>query len=695
MQPTGQNGELTIVPSMTKTGRVHNKQFRGLGHRPGARDAWNRKEFIAWDGEGIQIEEPIELRSRGETTGWHWPGSREIFQGWERQPQPYVLLANSKGDSIANREGLGTEDCFEFLLSAKLQYPQSIFVGFGLNYDVNQMLKDLRPNNLWALHDKNHCYWNEYIIKWFPSKHFYVRHRRSKTGVILYDTFGFFQTSFLSACKSYLGNDDPELGIIKAGKEHRSAFTWEELDEFIIPYNKTELSMMVRIMNILREDLHNADIHPGMWYGPGAVANKVLAKFNVPITRDIPEKVQDASQYAYAGGRFEQFYMGRYAAPVFEYDIRSAYPSAAVDLPDLSSGTWEHVEGFQPGEFGVYYLEYGGPNDSRPHPLFCRSENGTISYPSAVSGWFWTPEASLCPYDVREGYVFHPGTSGRPFSFVEAMYEDRKEYKRQGISTERALKLVLNSLYGKLAQTIGGKDGPPRWHQLEWAGYITSATRAKIYRAIQMNPKAIIAAETDAVFSMVPLDLPLSTKLGDWEMKEYDEITYLQSGFYYAHTKGAAPEDIVCKYRGMDRDRDTGQPIGLPYREVLDHLRYQTGFADRPTPSLHSLTTRYVGLGLGLRTSAVWRSWETKNKFVALDSRGGDSKRLHMTHKCPLCKQGISLYDQLHPMRICGYAGTSYARSLPWRQLDTGDFSVDWSMDSEFRDYAEDMYRWQ
>jgi hypothetical protein len=650
---------------------------------------WSKKEFIAWDGEGLAVDEPVEISVAGEPWGYHWPGERDIFFEYERQVQPYVLLANSKGQDRRRQEGLGTEECLEFLLETKQQYPESIFVGFGFNYDINQILKDLRPGNLWALHDRNRTYWDGYMINWLPHKSLSVSHKRSGRKMILYDTFGFFQSSFLLTCQKYLGTNDPELETIREGKTRRTEFSWKELESYIIPYNKTELSMLVRIMNILRADLHSVDIHPGQWHGPGAVANKVLTKFNVIITRDIPEEVQDASQFAYAGGRFEQFYVGRYDGPVYEDDIRSAYPAAASTLPDLSDGAWEHVEGFQPDSFGVWYIEYQGPGDNRPKPLFCRAEGGTISFPNQVSGWYWGPEANLCPDYVREGYVFHPRTDSRPFSFIEEMFDARRVFKQQGSSSERALKLVMNSIPGKLAQSVGGRDGPPRWHQFEYAGYITSFTRAMIYQAIQLNPDAIIAAETDAVFSMEPLDLPHSDNLGDWERKEYDGITYLQSGYYYA-LKG---EEIVCKYRGMDRDGDTGQPYGLPYREVLDHLRNQTGFCYRPTPSLRSYTTRFIGLGLGLRTNSEWRTWERKPKKVSLDQRDGSSKRIHVNTECFLCRNKITMYDALHPLTISGYYGESFARQLPWRQV--APLYQRLVMNMDWRDFGEDMEKWQ
>jgi len=670
--------------------------------------------FIAWDGEGTKVDEPT-MHETVWGTFYHWPDRRNggaIFKDWVHEPQPYVLLAHSIPNhpkeavhiAAPPKDGLSTHDCFEFMLNTKQHYPDSIFVGFAFNYDVNQILKDLTEKELWDLHNNTKTNHGGYFIQWMPHKSFNVVHHRTKRSFILYDVFGFFQTSFIEACKEYLGEDDPDLGIIEEGKAARNQFTWEELDDFIIPYNRMELDMLVRMMDLLRNDFHAVGIHPGRWHGPGAVANETLKKYGVPIQRDIPKEVNDAAQYAYAGGRFEQFYVGRYPHTVWEYDIRSAYPAAATRLPDLSGGTWENVQQFEPGSFGVWNVDYrwngGLGRTNRPQPLFCRAEHGTISYPNEVSGWYWTPEASLVADHVIGGYVYRPSTDGRPFGFIEDLYEQRRALKSQNNPAQRALKLILNSLYGKTAQTVGGKKGPPAWHQLEFAGYITSYTRAKIHEAILLNPEAIIATETDAVFSTVPLDLPLSTGLGDWEEKEYKSIVYLQSGFYYAElTKpNKNGKTIICKYRGMDRDRNTGFPVGLPYRDVLDHLDKKTGIPGQPTPNLFTTTTRFIGLGLGLRTSSVWRSWERNERVVSLDQRGRFNKRAHLSEDCPLCQAGISMYQQLHPMKISGYSGPSYARKLPWKTLEQqapvspeeyGEINDDWQA------FCNDMDRFQ
>lgn len=637
----------------------------GRGHHKGkGARAWDYKEFISFDGEGITFDEPFYDRSLGYFEKYP---EFKLLPNHIPQPQTYVLLGNSKGDRISCKDGLATIDCFEYMIECKRKYPDSIFVAFAFNYDINQMLKDVPRPKLKRLHEKGEIRWRNYWISWRPGKSFIVSHRPSKRSMIIYDTFGFFQKSLLDTCQAYVP-DDPQLELIKRGKESRSIFEWEELDEFIIPYNDAEMNLHVKIMNLLRNDLHSIGIDLSLWHGPGAIAQKVFHNRSIPITRDIPEEILDASQFAYAGGRFELLQMGRHPDTVYEYDINSAYPAAATLLPDISRGSWEHVESFEHSSFGIWYCdytkEYGNWElDNRPQPLFCRSVHGNISYPNTVSGWYWTPEALHVPDYIKEGYVFRPDTDSRPFEFIREMYDDRRTLKDQKNPAERAVKLGLNSFYGKLAQRIGYGEGPPRWHQLEYAGFITSYTRAMIWEAIKLNPTAIIATETDAVFSTEPLDLPLSNELGDWKQTTFDEIVYLQSGFYYALQDS---EVHTCTYRGMDKDKTTGQPLGLPYKYVIDKLK------GRGTNiSLSCPTTRFVGIGNSLNTHAVWRSWERKSRTTHLfdPKRKTHEKRVHVKDTCAYCDSNVTMYERLHPLEIGGSDGKSYARELPWRTV--------------------------
>lgn len=77
--------------------------------------------------------------------------------------------------------------------------------------------------------------------------------------------------------------------------------------------------------------------------------------------------------------------------------------------------------------------------------------------------------------------------------------------RSEGKPAQKALKLTLNSIYVKLAQSVsaGGKFGPrdgharkPTNHQTEYAGYAASARRGQIYRAATETPDSILGFAT-------------------------------------------------------------------------------------------------------------------------------------------------------------------------------------------------------
>jgi hypothetical protein len=592
------------------------------------------KPFVAWDGEGITH-----------------PGN---------DVQSYCLFGCSLGDRIIARS-LSTVDCLELLLRVEAREPNAIHVGFALGYDVNMILKDMPKRVLYPLWKGEYCHYDKYRIEYRPGKWLMVsegkKGGKAKRTAKLYDVFGFFQSSFVKACTEFLGENDPLLQRVIDGKKLRSVFTWDELLPYVVPYWESELSLLVRLMEALRSDLVSAGIPIESWHGPGAVANKTLRTFNIQSAKyDCPTEVKNAARYAYAGGRFEQFGTGYYPGKVYQYDIRSAYPSHIRRLPNLSKGHWRFSANFKPDTFGVWRFDFTSKHapvsgQKLPQPFFYRDNGGRISFPPMVSSWAWTPEASLAPEAVRDGWVFEPDNEERPFAFVDEFYELRAQWKREGNSAQRALKLALNSLYGKMAQRAGYREGRmiPKWHQLEWAGYVTSSVRAQLWHAMSQAKYNTIALETDAIFATKPLDLPLSEKLGDWELTVLDDILYVQSGFYYAHKDGK----LIEKYRGFDKG-------SVPFDQVMSHLEA----IDRgETVRLSGPTTRFVGLGLALHTKAVWRSWQTTDRRIVV---GGGGKRAHIPWLCRQCKASKPLVGWLHQCTTTTVGGVSEPHPLPW-----------------------------
>lgn len=616
------------------------------------------REFVFWDGEGARSASS--------------PGR-----------QNYVLFGNSEGDYLSDEE-LNTKSMLAFIVAQGKKYPHAFHVAFAFDYDVNMILRNMSPTQFRILRRKGSVRYGNYRIEHIPHKWFqvteygsaYPANKRDRITVRIADMFGFFQCSFLKAIRSYLKGDPilDQIGIIERGKADRNFFTYDRIDE-IRTYWQVEGEAGRLLADKLREYLYDVGLTVKQWHGPGVLANWTYRKNDIKRHKCEPTpEVYEAARYAYAGGRFERFQIGRFHDG-WGLDINSAYPHAISQLPSLTEGTWNHVSNVSPDqivEFGVYHVRMkGSPIALKAAPLFHRDSAGNMSFPWVTEGWYWSPEVATLRgvpgVEIIEGWEY-TGWESRPFAFVRDVYAQRRDMKRDGIGSEKALKLLLNSLYGKMAQRVGWQrtGGPPTWHQLEWAGWVTSATRAKLFSVMRRIPSSqLIAVETDGIYttcSPESLGIEHSVELGGWEVSPFQEIRYVQSGMYAKGAKG----EWETKYRGLDAKSINAWTI----RKHLQRLEPNM----TEWPMLSGPTTRFVGY-----RQALWRqemnmgpmkvhmcSWETKTKDLSAGSAG---KRVHTPKLCPACTQGFNAWEMPHSTIIRSnsiFDSRSHMHDIPW-----------------------------
>jgi hypothetical protein len=635
------------------------------------------RPFLFWDGEGVRNPEG------------------------DRKPTAYALLGHSGGGRITGR-ALNTVECLRFICRTGRENPGAIHVGFAFEYDITMMLRNLLPSQFECLKDNGFCHAYGFRIEHVPHKWIqiteygrnYSSDKRDKTTVRIADIFGFFQCSFVKACKSYIPNHPlmVHMAKIEEGKDARNSFTYEMID-YITEYWETEIQLGLALVEQLREWLYDVDLKITRFHGPGALANYTYLRNGIAkhknnhanARRGDEAAVYRAARHAYAGGRFELFRMGRIEGPVYGIDINSAYPYGISQLPSLSEGFWDYSALPETIEqFGVYRISFKVPTATKhrqlrtlaPSPLFHRDKNGEITFPWRTDGWYWAPEAqavkSLYPdHVILEGWVYR-GWRTEPFQFVRDMYAQRRIMKEMGVGAQMALKLALNSLYGKMAQRTGWErtGKAPTWHQLEWAGWVTSNTRRMLFDVMwKISPGNLIAVETDGIYTTTnPADLGIhnSPELGGWEVTQYDEMLYLQSGTYFARQG----DKWTAKYRGLD-------PRSLGLSDAQNYLR--TCAPNEEWPAIEGITTRFVGYKQALFRQAQNRGpmkvhlgvWETDKKDISVGRQG---KRIHYGN-CTACKNGATAWDMAHDLRINprAYGGDvhSYPHDIPWQSADT------------------------
>jgi hypothetical protein len=642
------------------------------------------KSFVVWDGEGAH--------------------------SGVRKAQDYILFGYYDGDehSFIDGRSLTTYACLRHIIQAGERYKNHWHVGFAFDYDVNMILRNLTVPQFRRLRETGSCLLgdHEYRIEHIPGKWFRVTHYRQPKNVTvtIYDVWGFFQSSFVKALKANI--PDHELMVhlpeIEAGKDKRSEFTFAQF-EFIKQYWEIESVLFHALVNQLRDYLYDAELFIAKWHGPGELANYAYRTNGIRNHKsDFGSGIYDLARYGYAGGRFERFHIGRYQN-AYAYDINSAYPFAISHLPSLSEGRWEHVENVSHdriAEFGIYRVSLRQRLGQPAGPVFCRDRRGNISYPWMVDGWYWSPEIKAMlaanPHlesSVLEGWEY-VGWETRPFEFVADVYRERRRMKAAGIGTQIALKLLLNSLYGKMAQRAGWKrtGSAPAWHQLEWAGWVTSFTRAQLYTVMaSLKYDELIAVETDGLFSTLEpekIGLKDSSELGGWEVTPIDELIYLQSGFYSKRVGN----QWSLKYRGLDSTSVSIDAIIQHSKELGPIRAPRHTWNDPDWPKLTGTTTRFIGYqnalwrashrdseGLSVPFEKNHRVWETSDKEF---DTGGGMKRVHSPHMCRACDAGVSAYDMPHDTVIrpqamarisAGIMGVDYAsypHDIPWLDPD-------------------------
>jgi hypothetical protein len=617
----------------------------------------------------------------------------------------YVFLRMSGAEPLISNspdKPLGTLEIFNYIVGEARR--GDVIVGYVLNYDIENWLRDLpdnayrylagqmevkpEPGEDWQIPVKvyesgplagtsktlrNAVIWKGYMVEWVPRKVFTLTRLSDKKQVKIQDIWGYCQASFQKAVKNWGVITEGEEKVLAEGKGSRDVFTWDEL-EYIKRYNNLELNLLVKLARKILEASTRAltlaetgvKATPQDMYGPGALSRKILEKMGWPESvggYQIPaENVEDfystipesflADPFqkecikrlpfiiSYYGGRIECIGTGRWSK-VYDYDLRSAYPAAISRLPTLSLEDAVYLPEVDPDILdrrliGMYYISWDLPGKYWWCPFPFRTRTGNVFFPPAGRGWICSPEVFAAldtgfPFKVWKALVI-PGTEGlgggeKPIPdelknpggrICEKMFALRAETKkREGKGgAELALKLILNSMYGKLLQQVGRSlDNLGVFNDLV-ATWITSWTRAQIWRAIAplAHTKQVLAIMTDGIVTVRPLDVVLGDGLGQWEVVECKDYVQLLPGLYRFKDESGK---IVEKTRGM--------PKGFDFEEAYQGL--QKG-------EVYSYQYRvFIGRRIWLSQHFAWKDYLYQWPYLTKEYKPDlSSKRLEMNN---------------------------------------------------------------
>jgi hypothetical protein len=670
----------------------------------------------AVDSEGINVGDPI-VKGKGK--------DKKTYQ----KQRTVLWMAGGANDFkdqiLADPNTLDRERIWEFLTCLPRQFsgPNAddaapIFVGFGFNYDVGQLVAGLPYRKAWELHKglpwdrrddedfpESFRRWvlvGGYTISHIPRKSVVLCKLRDgekpfrwtenkKTGqkqrnvdwierIEIYDVHGFFQSSLLKAIEKFPDAVTPtELELITEGKKARGAFTGESLD-MLKRYTAAELKALVNMMENLRAGFKLIERATGQerqleisnWWGAGAIAQVLLKNYlgkrPTHILGDMSkpwlaldagtgiecdandgngEYVADAVAWvtrAYFGGRIELCKQGVHRKETYLYDVASAYPSIAVQLPSMEGGKW--VRKMNPTRdeiaksniLSMFKVRTPGFATDLPfYPLPFRTERKSIMFPPEIFGGRYMRDDVIAAFEyadrftelkqlahwglypdgpqiiVSEGLFFIPtDEASRPLTFIKDLFDWRASLHKDDMRGQ-VIKLGINSVYGKFAQRVGKRGEPPSYGSLWYAAAITAGTRRKLLEAALSDPSAIIAFATDAVFSTsaLPLQVPETKILGEWEFEPGGVASIAQSGFYSIRKReemlGDRPKLLKIASRGFSPNKNATE-IAQDFADALDHDL----FVNVPEYWRNGIDTfsfddqTYLGLGASVVSPKTW-----------------------------------------------------------------------------------------
>lgn len=703
-----------------------------------------------------------------------------------------------EADGINGRNyGLPTIDCLEFLLNLPTD---ALIVGFYFSYDTTKLLADMPLDNLRELSKDDELteddyqarvkaiaqryriradlihsskmvapgstVWDGYWLSYTPRKELRIIDitagresvinkwreadgavRRAKKPevkwarqVIVWDVFGFFQSSFLKALKGYrcgkcqtcktkakaICSNAPwsqqDLDYIETMKENRGVFTADEQEQ-ILDYCYKECQFLSFLVRDLLLAIDGLDLKLARYDGSGAVAsawmkaNRIKDYLPVREAVEIPGEIStDGDIYGYArfdlsglpeyvalsgyfGGRFEISEIG-YMGTLYGNDINSAYPYIASKLPCLAHGRFRRVTEYEPGMFGIYQVGSLTSGNFAPFPFRTAEDAANkakgivpdaIYYCHGGKRWIWQDEVAAAikhfgadAIPVYDGWVWDAACNHKPFATIPDVYRQRQQYVAEGNGIEKAIKLIINSLYGKTAQSIGwnidrkGDKNPPPFQCFIWAGAITSGCRAMIIDAFMSNdaegnPADVVSIATDGILSRGKLTLKVhpGKVLGDWDSGIVTDAYLFQSGVY---TMSDEDGKQVYKTRGFSA------------KEVTHTALIDAWNSGTDTVHANPDASRFIPMKSGVsRTDALeyigqWIPSEhdvsfTHNRRIALYGREADGIM-------PILETGLAARSEPHTV-------PGELESAPYSPKQTWDDVMEHQPPSPDYDYIE------
>lgn len=529
-------------------------------------------------------------------------------------------------------------------------------IAFNADYDIRAWLKFL-PRRVWVeLYRDEFAKWRDYKISYQASRILTVT-KGSRT-VSVFDAFQHFQSSLRKALHSTFGKSR-DKGTIPEGWYERMReivdcprrfprLAWyTALDGMGVRDLWANLDDQFRKLGVDTKRLDRP-------ISPGSIA----AGYFGPRLRfeNLPPWANRLARRAYAGGRIEVFRRGSFRG-VSVLDIKSAYPAELAKLPDPRNLTAiEDARERSDAQYSVYGCVVDiPPGELIPPVPAWHPEKGIRIFPA---GTFWTwitgPEYKwLQARGWIKKLVRGVHLVGERRTWIGPDIKKLFKLRKSRPDIQHAIKLVLNSVYGKLAQVENRKrptttirPGSTRWiggkpiesqetfgstTNFFVAAYITAMVRLKMLEAMNVigTGRIVLAATDGLAFTgrIPPALLRKSGTLGSWTVScRGARIVVVGTGVYSIKVGRGAWQNRVRGWRGLD---DLVSALRSKKTRVAIRQRIAYTLADAVTKSkadLNVIADVSRELNVNFDHKRAWpRPWKRAREVLA---RAQDSKPL-------------------------------------------------------------------
>ncbi|MCE9653278.1 MAG: DNA polymerase [Nitrosarchaeum sp.] len=437
---------------------------------------------------------------------------------------------------------------FDTIAKFLLRYEGCWIFFYNLQFDAECILK-LLPRDTLKIYKTtkllNFAY-NGYDIRYIPKKQLTIR--KGSHSISLYDIAQYYDNkNLVKAYSEHIKKPlDQDYLDMKESRKKFSLRYFQRNKNQMRKYCLMDCVLTLELADYWLDTFFNAyQFYTANWISSGYLAEKVLIFNDIEIALfdDIPYDIQDLAWKSFYGGRFELIQRG-YIGECYIYDINSAYPYALTFLPDINDGKWFGSTRINPkASVGFFHIRAYVSDSVKIAPFPFRTKSNRIIYPCGEFETFVTLEElkavtgdTRIKYKILESFQFVANPNcGYPFrDFIKSQYQKRLQLKQEGNSLERAIKIILNSVYGKMAQRVNNVMG--NLFNPVISAYITGFARAQLYKFVRENniEKDVVAFATDSIACRKKIHGLDSKELGEMKLDKFGYDTYfLSNGFYY------------------------------------------------------------------------------------------------------------------------------------------------------------------